>query len=292
MTFGGSGAAYLDDLWRFPSTEQSRAVAKCPVGQDCVFVMDSPFPDVWISVKRSCLDSISLASAVSSDGQSFTFTDDQTGSRRLQVEPGWYRLCACFQHVSQCDQPSDFTSAFGFFISEGPYANQSLHCFMGRPCVFASWRGVGLSVNDSVIAMSQCGSPNASVTFRHESAVRRVDRTIDAFTVELGELQLNGVPETLQLCWCPQDRPCASSEDYQAVAFQLQVHCSPGRHEFGVSCMICPEDSFCPDGHSVESCPAGSTAVAGSSPFLRTPEVAATERVCVTATPAFLMQPR
>ncbi|CAE7037113.1 Herc4 [Symbiodinium sp. CCMP2592] len=267
MTFGGFGATYFDDLWRFPSNERSRAVAKCPVGQDCVFGMDPPLPGVSISVKRSCLDSESLASAVSSDGQTFTFADDQTGSSRLHVEPGWYRLCSCFQNVSRCDQPGDFSSTLGFFISEGPYANQTLHCFMGRPCVFASWRGVGLSVKDGVIAMSQCGSPNSSVTFGQDRAVRRVGRTIEAFTLELEQPQLNGVPETLQLCWCPQGRPCASSEDYQAVAFQLQVHCAPGRHEFEGSCMNCPEDSFCPDGHRVESCPAGSAAVAGSSDF-------------------------
>ncbi|CAE7779820.1 gefF [Symbiodinium sp. CCMP2592] len=267
MTFGGFSAAYFDDLWRFPSTQRAQIVAKWPAGQDCIFVMDEPLPGVQISLKRSCLDSESLASAVTSDGQTFTLTDDHTGSRRLHVEPGWYRLCSCFRNVSRCDQPSDFTSVLGFFISEGPYANQTLHCFMGQPCAFASWRGVGLSANDSVIAMSQCGSSNASVTFGQQSAVLRIDRSIDGFTVELEQPALNGVPRTLQLCWCPQGRPCASSQDYQSVAFQLQVHCAPGQHEFEGLCMNCPEDSFCPDGQRVESCPAGSTAMAGSSDF-------------------------
>ena len=270
LSFGGFNTSYLDDLWRFAATPaRPRLVAKCPVGQTCVLNTSLPNLPSILSVKRSCMDSESLASAESSDG-TFAFTEGAGSSisSRLHVDPGLYTLCSC--DASQCS-PSDLV-ALGFFISEGPFANQRLQCVMGQPCAFASLRGVGLSVDDRVIAMRQCGTDNASATFGHASASPqtslRIDRSMDAFTLDLGQLEPNGVPETLNLCWCPAGR-CGAAEDFRATALELQILCPPGLYEVDGSCESCPEGYFCPDGQRVDSCPAWSSSPAGSSHLLR-----------------------
>ena len=230
--------------------------------------LDAPLLDARLVVKRSCSDGELLGWAQTADSQTFSMVD-QSGSSLLHLEPGWYGLCYCNQTLSQCDQAPDFANVLGVLISQGPYPNQSAQCVLGQLCVLSPWRGVGLSINDSVIVGHQCGIPNATTSHGQAYSPVRIHGSTDEWSLHLGHLDLNEMPQVVDLCWCPASASCKSVQHFRASAYALRILCPPGSYESEGSCKDCPVGSWCPDGLRTESCPASSSSATGSSILLR-----------------------
>lgn len=213
-------------------------------------------------------DSI-LASAivkhVCSNPEALEWADDSgdlenhSGASPLFIEPGHHRFCGC---DANCSHPVDLQTELGHFIVEGPYLNQSAQCDLGSLCIISQWRGVGISVNDSIILQKQCRTKEASA---HQ---RRADisfsESMSWFELHLGFLDPGIGPRVVELCWCPAGRPCVSAEEFLATALQLRLVCPPGQYELSETCEVCPVDHYCPGGEELHRCPAASTALAGS----------------------------
>eukprot|EP00439_Symbiodinium_sp_Y106_P023598 s3671_g2.t2 len=258
FAFGGFNASYLQQSWRYAVSQTDPPfVVRCELGSNCSFRFRNA---AGIGAKHVCSDSDFL------DGLFFVVSEENDWSLEsphLLLEPGHHRLCAC---ESSCSHPRDYQVAIGYFLVEGPYSDQSAQCYLGSVCTINAWRGVGISVNDSVVMQSRCmRSSEASTNYPWERAIGvSFNETYGWHSLQVGLLEKTGKPETVELCWCPKSSACRSAADFLVVALRLEILCPPGEHSGGQSCLLCPADHFCPGGVELQSCPFASTSQPGS----------------------------
>ena len=269
LSFGGFNASYLQQTWRFVvSQTSSPLLVNCQQGRNCSFRWNA---SGFGTVKRTCSDPEVVAGlpTLLSDEAEEEIWMFGGHAIPLFVEPGHHRLCWC---DTNCSHPDNFGVTVGYFVLEGPQLQQSAQCYLGRDCTISGWRGVGISVNDSVVMKSRCsGEPQASSTYSQRSVSVSFNESYGWHTLHVGFLDpTEGLkPEALELCWCPAaTAPCASAEDFLVVALTLDVICPPGEYSEGPgsSCLPCPANFFCLGGSEVQSCPSASTSAEGSSP--------------------------
>ncbi|CAE7420769.1 rngB [Symbiodinium microadriaticum] len=267
LSFGGFNASYLQQTWRYVvSQTSSPLLVSCQLGRNCSFRWNVSGVG---TVKRTCSDPDILAElpTLLSDEAEEDLWMFGGHATRLFAEPGHHRLCWC---DTNCSHPENFSVTAGYFVVEGPQLRQSAQCYLGRDCRISEWRGVGISVNDSVVMQSRCsGEPQAS-TYSQRSVTISFNESYGWYTLHIGFLDpMEGLkPEALELCWCPATGPCTSAEEFLVVALNLDVICPPGEYSEGPgsSCLPCPPNFFCPGGSEVQSCPASSTSTEGSRP--------------------------
>ena len=255
ISFAGFDSSYLSETWRYVvSQTQPPLLARCHLGQECAPAQNDSIL-ASATAKHLCSDPEALDTHDDSGG-----LDNHSGASPLFIEPGHHRFCGC---DANCSHPADFQIDLGHFIVEGPYLNQSAQCDLGSVCIISEWRGVGIAVNDSVILQSKCRTKEASA--HHRRADISFNESMSWFELHVGFLD-NGIgPQVVELCWCPASRPCASAQEFLVTALQLRLVCPPGQYELSEACQACPVDHYCPGGEQVYSCPAASTAPAGSS---------------------------
>ena len=278
FAFGGFNASYLQQSWRYAVSQTDPPfVVRCELGSNCSFRFRNA---AGIGAKHVCSDSDFL------DGLFFVVSEENDWSLEsphLLLEPGHHRLCAC---ESSCSHPRDYQVAIGYFLVEGPYSDQSAQCYLGSVCTINAWRGVGISVNDSVVMQSRCmRSSEASTNYPWERAIGvSFNETYGWHSLQVGLLEKTGKPETVELCWCPKSSACRSAADFLVVALRLEILCPPGEHSGGQSCLLCPADHFCPGGVELQSCPFASTSQPGSRPAL-SGHVKAPEKTSLPSSP-------
>ena len=266
LSFGGFNSSYLKQTWRFVVSQTDMPlVVSCQLGFDCLLHVGNISGSV--AVKRLCSDMEVLEGLQPLHSEEIAHDRWMLGRPAwpLFVEPGHHRLCWC---EANCSQPLDFLNAIGYLVVVGPYLNQSAQCELGSFCKIPEWRGTGIGENDSVIIQSKCMTQEAAPSYhQHRAVTISFNKTYGWHTLHVGFLDpAEGLkPETLELCWCPADKPCASAEDFTVVALLLHIICPPGQYRGpDSSCLRCPEDRFCPGGTEMQNCPFASTSSAGS----------------------------
>ena len=144
-----------------------------------------------------------------------------------------------------CNQTTDFSDDLGVFIVEGPLPNQSRTCFTGEDCVVPV-QGIGMSLNDTVMALAQCGGSLATAIFGEQTISVSFDDAADRFVVDLGFVDAASRPDTVHLCWCPAGCECSVPEAFRATAMQLHVVCPPGQYEVDGACQPCEPGFWVP----------------------------------------------
>ncbi|CAE7752516.1 UVR8 [Symbiodinium sp. CCMP2456] len=268
LSFGGFNASYLQQTWRYVvSQTSSPLLVSCQLGRNCSFRWNASGVG---TVKRTCSDPDKVAELPTplSDEAEENLWMFGGHATPLSAEPGHHRLCWC---DTNCSHPDNFSATVGYFVVEGPQLHQSDQCYLGRDCTISGWRGVRISVNDSLVMQSRCsGEPQASAsTYYQRSVSVSFNESYGWYTLHVGFLDpTEGLkPEALELCWCPATAPCTSAEEFLVVALNLDVICPPGEYSEGPgsSCLPCPANHFCPGGSEVQSCPSASTSAEGSS---------------------------
>ena len=259
FAFGGFNASYLQQSWRYAASQTNPPlVVRCELGSNCSFRFGNA---AGIGAKHVCSDSDFLG------GLLFVVSEEDhwsLESPHLLLEPGQHRLCGC---ETSCSHPSDYQVAIGYFLVQGPYSDQSAECYLGSVCTIDAWRGVGISVNDSVVMQSRCVNGEASINYPWEHAIGvTFNDTYGWHSLEVGLLDRGDKPETVELCWCPSSRACGSATDYLVVALRLEILCPPGEYSAGQSCLLCPAGQFCSGGVELQSCPFASTSEPGARP--------------------------
>ena len=262
LLFGGYNASYLQQTWRYAMSHSTSArTISCQLGRACHL----NFTDVSgvLMAKRFCTDTDMLGTEPVQ-----TFEGVAT---LLFLEPGHHRLCWC---DTNCSQPGDFQVALSFLTVQGPYLGQSAQCQLGATCTVDAWRGMGLSINDSVVMQSHCVDGDYA-SFHDLHHINKItisfDRANGWHNLHLGFLNPQTIlPQDVQLCWCPASSPCTSTWDFLVVALSLQISCPPGQYDDGAgsACMACPANYFCSGGTALQSCPHASMSQAGSSSLL------------------------
>ena len=257
------------DLWSFRSEPESALVARCQVGQLCSVDVGRNLSGYELAVKDSCIQTASIEGLPghlvnTADGYRFDLMVNGSKTTHLWVAPGIYRACLCYQETC----PLDLSATLGYFIAEGPFLHHEV-CYLGSFCVISPWRGVGISVNDSLVAMQECGSTAETRTFGQRPVVITFNLSTNSLSVDMGFVESSSFPEVVYLCWCPEYLQC-SSLDHRAVALQLDIVCQPGSYLLDAACWECLEGHYCPGGTAdITACPTSSTAPAGSSQLLR-----------------------
>ena len=204
LLFGGFNGSYLGETWRYVMTPTAPTpTLRCQLGQPCPAGTEAgnlSMDIFWI--KTSCQSSHGLPPL---DGT------------RLFMEPDSYQLCSCVGSPS-CIQAQDHTTPVGRFIAEGPYANQSANCYIGWKCTVPVWMGVGISINDSLIARDDCEHMLASTY----TLVVTIYKSANALLLDAGMIDSAGTPQVVELCWCPFNHSCDSAED-GPVCFWLKL---------------------------------------------------------------------
>ena len=204
-----------------------------------------------------------------SDAHIFDF-DNSSALVPLLVAPGTYHLCWCRPADASgetCQEPGDFDFPVGFLRILGPYELE-LECLIGSKCIVAL-AGTGLMVTDQLVATKICGTKLLTRTFGDmEPVTGTVNETATSFYFDFGFLDMQIVPETIQLCWCDAISRCEDASDFRALAAHMLVLCPPGKF-FSNSesiCAICPAGFYCPGGASAQrlSCQQGSTSSPGA----------------------------
>ena len=206
------------------------------------------------------------------DGSSFSFSSWEI----LESEPGMFRVCWCRADASMnmdCQKGSDFNVVAGLFLAVGPYSGQTRQCTHGQQCVITGIRGVSLSATDKLIPLSSCNFALSQTFPSWPPPVlsSTLDASTGSYRFDLGQLDLEGVPEELQLCWCGvSPSGCSSPWEYRAVAVTLSVACAAGWYDLRGNrtvCRRCLPGYYCPGGWPAPllPCPAGKTSVANSS---------------------------
>ncbi|CAE7805594.1 unnamed protein product [Symbiodinium sp. CCMP2592] len=255
LLFGGYNSSYLQQTWRYAASHTSSPdVVSCQLGRICSL----NFSDVSgaLAPKHTCSDSDFLTAE--------PFSIFQGAATLLFFEPGHHRLCWC---NANCTQPDDFVVALSFLSVQGPYLDQSAECQLGATCLIKAWRGVGLSVNDSINMKSRC-TDGHNATYPDQRISISFNTSYSSYDLHVGFLDPENIlPQDVQLCWCPASSPCNLEEDFLVVALRLRIACPPGEYGngFGSACMLCPENSFCPGDIALNNCPYASTSPAGSS---------------------------
>ena len=267
LSFGGFNVSYLQQTWRYVVGQTSSPLlVSCQLGRNCSFRWNA---SGVVTVKRTCSDPDMLAElpTLLSDEAEEDLWMFGGHATRLFAEPGHHRLCWC---DTSCSHPDNFSVTAGYFVVEGPRLRQSAQCYLGRDCTISDWRGVGISVNDSVVMQSRCSGEPQPSTYSQRAATISFNASYGWFTLHMGFLDpMEGLqPEALELCWCPAAGPCTSAEDFLVVALTLDVICPPGEYNEGPgsSCLPCPPNFFCLGGSEVQSCPPASTSAEGSRP--------------------------
>eukprot|EP00435_Cladocopium_sp_Y103_P034368 s881_g8.t2 len=213
------------------------------------------------------------------DGSSFSFTPSAAGEvvEFLESEPGMFRVCWCRADASMnmdCQKGSDFNVVAGLFLAVGPYSGQTRQCMHGQQCVITGLRGVSLSATDKLTPLSSCANSLLSQTFPSwppPLLSSTLDASTGSYQFDLGQLDLQGVPEELELCWCGvSPSSCSDAGEYRAVAVTLSVACAAGWYDLRGNrtvCRRCLPGYYCPGGWPAPllPCPAGKTSVANSS---------------------------
>ncbi|CAE6963215.1 unnamed protein product [Symbiodinium sp. CCMP2592] len=269
LSFGGFNASYLQQTWRYVVSQTNPPLlVHCQQGRNCSFRRNASGS---VAAKRNCSDPDFLAGlpTLLSEAEEEGLWMFAGNASPFFTEPGHHRLCWCDVN---CSHPDNFSVTVAYFIVEGPQLRQSARCYLGTDCTIAGWRGVGISVNDSLVMRGRCnGEPEASSsTYPRRSVGVSFNESYGWHTLHVGFLDPSeGLkPEALELCWCPAAAaPCASAEDFLVVALSLEVLCPPGEYSEGPgsSCLPCPPNFFCPGGSEVQSCPSASTSAVGSS---------------------------
>ena len=262
LLFGGYNASYLQQTWRYAMSHSTSArTISCQLGRACHL----NFTDVSgvLMAKRFCTDTDMLGTEPVQ-----TFEGVAT---LLFLEPGHHRLCWC---DTNCSQPGDFQVALSFLTVQGPYLGQSAQCQLGATCTVDAWRGVSLSINDSVVMQSHCVDGDYA-SFHDLHHINKItisfDRANGWHNLHIGFLNPQTIlPQDVQLCWCPASSPCTSTWDFLVVALSLQISCPPGQYDDGAgsACVACPANYFCSGGTALQSCPHASMSQAGSSSLL------------------------
>ena len=265
LSFGGFNASYLHQTWRYVVSQTSSPwLVNFTQGRNCSFRWNA---SGFGAVKRTCSDADTLAGLLLSEAEDDLWRIGGSVSPFL-AEPGHHRLCWC---DTNCSHPDNFSVTVGYFVVEGPQLRQSAQCYLGRDCTISEWRGVGISVNDSIVMKSRCsGEAQVASTYSQRSVTISFNESYGWYTLHVGFLDpTEGLqPEALELCWCPAMGPCASTEDFRVVALSLDVICPPGEYSEGPGsfCLPCPANHFCRGGSDMQSCPSASTSAQGSSP--------------------------
>ncbi|CAE7553076.1 lgals3bpb [Symbiodinium natans] len=280
LVFGGFNTLYLEDTWRYAASPMSTVpVMRCQIGQDCTLNFSAPDSSLHaaarVTVKQACVDrevvpGLAIAELAEADILEHGF---RVGSP-LFLQPGHHRLCVCPNQA--CNQTTDFSDDLGVFIVEGPLPNQSRTCFTGEDCVVPV-QGIGMSLNDTVMALAQCGGSLATAIFGEQTISVSFDDAADRFVVDLGFVDAASRPDTVHLCWCPAGCECSVPEAFRATAMQLHVVCPPGQYEVDGACQPCEPGfwvpfegdvaggSYCPGGGGSLPCPSSSSSSPGSS---------------------------
>ena len=217
--------------------------------------------------------------AETQDGSSFSFLGSTTGAsiQFLESEPGMFRVCWCRADASMnmdCQKGSDFNVVAGLFLAVGPYSGQTRQCTHGQQCVITGLRGVSMSATDKLTPLASCANALVSQTFPSwppPLLSSSLDASTGSYQFDLGQLDLEGVPEELQLCWCGgSPSGCSDPAEYRAVAVTVSVACASGWYELRGNrtvCRRCLPGYYCHGGWPADllPCPAGKTSVANSS---------------------------
>ena len=249
---GGYDVSYKKDMWRYVGVEAEEVpVEECFLGQECSLQLASrrlEAGDILTVVNfftGSSEPSLLGLYLKTLDGYNFSFalensTSEDSDQNRsdlsdplvVQVQPGLYRIRWC-PSLEDCES---HWFDVGLLIVAGPFPGQSFICDQGAPCVISGLQGSRLSKTDQLLPMKECGTLLRTSLFPEPHPISASASTqSDDLLFDFGHLELDGSPEVVQLCWCPEESSCGELEDFRALAMLFYVVCPPGLSSRGVS---------------------------------------------------------
>ncbi|CAK9025396.1 Ultraviolet-B receptor UVR8 [Durusdinium trenchii] len=141
----------------------------------------------------------------SRDGRHFEWS-----SEPITTDPGKYRLCWCTEG-QDCVLPSQYLSYAGIMQIKFPtYSPLRFFCGLARPCNISGIRGEGLSNEDRVMLLTNCGGGILEETTFLEGAFSI--RAYDSGGTFLLPPSVQSV--SYQVCWCAAEQTCANPRDF------------------------------------------------------------------------------
>eukprot|EP00931_Biecheleriopsis_adriatica_P035738 TRINITY_DN20592_c0_g1_i2.p1 TRINITY_DN20592_c0_g1~~TRINITY_DN20592_c0_g1_i2.p1 ORF type:complete len:1891 (-),score=352.02 TRINITY_DN20592_c0_g1_i2:78-5615(-) len=141
------------------------------------------------------------------------------GGDPIMVTPGMYKLCWC-SDIFSCNTFADFQSYSGIMQVKAPIDSPlEWFCPLGAPCNISGISGEGLTNNDKIMAMINCGAGSSPDEGFDEGGL-----SLATFgggtTYTLPRSRMAGV---YQICWCAGEQMCRNSWDFDVSLGRLDV---------------------------------------------------------------------